>query len=90
MDENNNKNEEAGCFEKYKGNRRVNSKLTEFKSKYYALSEEFQVFNLELKYADTNPIIPFLKLILGIIFFITALMWIIQMYPIPYSASSAT
>lgn len=39
LDENNSKNKEAGCFEKYKGNRKVNEKLTEFKAKYYAVSE---------------------------------------------------
>ena len=35
---------------------------------------------MELKFADTNPIVPILKLILGILFFITSLLWILQMY----------
>lgn len=34
---------------------------------------------MELEYAETNPVIPVLKLILGIIFFITSILWIVQM-----------
>ncbi len=50
-----------------------------FKIKYYTLEEEYQIFNMELQFADTNPIIPFCKLILGIIFIVTSILWMIQM-----------
>lgn len=43
-----------------------------------------------MKYADSNPIIPFLKLLLGIIFLITAILWLIQMYIPSYSEYSET
>lgn len=73
-----------------KGNRKINNMLTEFKAKYYALSEEYRIFNMELQFADTNPVIPVLKLILGIIFFITTILWIIQMYASAHSVFSGT
>ena len=41
--------------------------------------EEFEIFSLELKFSDTNPIVPILKLILGIIFLVTSIIWILQM-----------
>lgn len=46
MDSKNHRNEDAGCFEKYQGNRRVDNKLTEFKAKYYSLNDEYELFNL--------------------------------------------
>ena len=38
LDQSNSRNEDAGCFEKWSGNRKVNNHLTEFKAKYYALN----------------------------------------------------
>jgi LMBR1 domain-containing protein 1 len=58
--------------------------MNEFKAKYFAVEEEFEIFNMELKFSDTNPIIPILKLILGIIFIITSLLWVLQMYILKY------
>ena len=37
-DNTNQRNEDAGCLERWSGNRRVNNKLTEFKAKYYGLN----------------------------------------------------
>ncbi len=39
---------------------------------------------MELKFSETNPIIPILRLIIGIIFAITSVLWIIQMYSCLY------
>jgi hypothetical protein len=38
MDENHNKNKEAGWFEKFKGRREVGSAMTEFQAKFDALN----------------------------------------------------
>lgn len=58
--------------------------MSEFRAKYFALSQEFEVFGLELKFGETNPIIPVLKLVLGIIFILTSLLWLLQMYIVSY------
>ena len=72
-------------MDRWRGGRSVNKQLTEFKVKYYSIEEEYSIFNMELQFADTNPIVPVLKLILGILFAITSLLWIIQMYIFHYS-----
>jgi hypothetical protein len=39
LDEKNSKNAEAGWFEKFKGNRKLGGKFTEFRAKFDALNE---------------------------------------------------
>jgi hypothetical protein len=41
VDDNNSKNEEAGWFDRWRGKRDINNRLTEFKAKYFSLQEEF-------------------------------------------------
>jgi hypothetical protein len=53
--------------------------MTEFKAKYHAIEEEVTIFKIELEYENSNPVIPWLKLFVGIIFTLTAILWIIQM-----------
>lgn len=70
---------EYGFFEKIKKQRELDAKMSEFKSKYQFLEEEYELFRVELEFENSNPIIPWLKLFLGIIFFITSLLWLIQL-----------
>jgi LMBR1 domain-containing protein 1 len=72
-------NSEGGFISKWRGKRSVETQMTEFKAKYFSLEEEFEIFSLELKFSDTNPIVPILKLILGIVFLVTSLLWTLQM-----------
>ena len=70
---------EAGWFSKWRGRRELDNKLTEFKAKFFSIEEEVELFNLELRLADTNPIVPYLKLLLGVVFFVTSFLWMLQM-----------
>ena len=72
-------NAEGGWFDKWRGRRNLENKLTEFKAKFFSLEQEVEVFKIELNLADSNPIVPVIKLILGIIFFITSILWVLQM-----------
>lgn len=45
LDKNNSSNEDAGCFERYKGNREVKNQMNEFKAKYFTLNDEYDLFN---------------------------------------------
>ena len=70
---------EYGFFEKIKKQREFDAKMSEFKSKYMLMEEEYETFRVELEFEKSNPIIPWLKLFLGIIFFLTAILWVIQL-----------
>jgi hypothetical protein len=78
-DEDHAANAESGWFDRWKGRRDVDNKLTEFKAKFFALEEEVEVFKIELNLNDSNPVVPVVKLILGILFFITSILWVLQM-----------
>ncbi len=39
-------NGESGWFDRWRGRRDVDNKLTEFKAKFYALEEEVEVFKI--------------------------------------------
>jgi hypothetical protein len=78
-DEDHAANSESGWFDKWRGRRQIDNKMTEFKAKFSSLEEEVEIFNLELNYYDTNPITPVLKLLLGIVFFVTSILWMLQM-----------
>jgi LMBR1 domain-containing protein 1 len=48
------------------------------KGKFEAIDEFMRLFELELQYNETNPIVFWLKLPLGLLFFVTSLLWVVQ------------
>jgi LMBR1 domain-containing protein 1 len=68
-----------GWWAKFKEKRRVNGKLNRYKFAVLTLERDFQIFKLELEYMNTNPIIWFLKLIIGSIFIVISFIWWLHM-----------
>ncbi len=46
IDEEHAANSQAGWFDKWRGKRSLDNKLTEYRAKFFTLEEEVQIFNL--------------------------------------------
>jgi hypothetical protein len=69
-----------GWWSKWREKRRVNGKLNKYKHAVITLERDFQIFKLELEYMNTNPIVFWLKLFIGVIFIVVSFIWWLHMY----------
>lgn len=68
-----------GWWSKFREKRRVGGKLNKYKHAVLTLERDFQIFKLELEMANTNPIIWYLKFIIGILFIVVSFIWWMHM-----------
>lgn len=50
-----------------------------FSIKIILFYKQFEIFNLEVKFKDTNPCVFIMKLILGIILTVVSILWVVHM-----------
>lgn len=78
-------NSEDPLFKRVGRKNAYSTKYNEFTNRYSLVAEEFEIFQLELSYKDSNPLKSLLTLASGIVFLITAMLWTYQMYADIYS-----
>jgi hypothetical protein len=69
-----------GFWAKRKQANKVSSEFSKFKNAVIHLEKDHEIFVLELDYMNTNPVVFWIKLFLGIIFIILSICWWFQMY----------
>lgn len=69
-----------GFWAKRKQKNKASTEYKKFKTAVLCLDNEYEIFQLELEYMNTNPVVYFIKLFVGIIFVIVSILWWLQMY----------
>lgn len=64
----------------WKNKRKAKGNLNSFKTSVFTLEKEYSTFRIELDIANSNPVVYYAKLVLGIIFIAISLMWWIHMF----------
>lgn len=65
---------------KAKGERGDRSTLNKFKQMVYLLEDDYETFQASSEYAKFNPLIPFGKLILGVICAVITTLWVVHIF----------
>ena len=68
-----------GWWARNKEKRKVKGDFNQFKLAVQQLNKETEIFFLELELYNKNPVVFFLKFILGILFIVVSLMWWLHM-----------
>lgn len=62
----------------------MRTQFTKYKNAVLSLDRDYEIFKLELKYYDTNPIVWYFKLVIGVIFCVISFIWWLHMYYLIY------
>jgi hypothetical protein len=68
-----------GFWEKRKKKGNFKSESNKFKNAVYTLEKMHEIFKLELKLQDVNPLVYWAKLFLGLFFVVVSIIWWIHM-----------
>ncbi|CAD8143814.1 unnamed protein product [Paramecium octaurelia] len=64
-----------GWWASYREKRRVRTQFTRYKNAVLCLDRDNEIFKMELKYFDTNPVVWYFKLVVGVIFCVISFIW---------------